>query len=137
MAAFNVVRMRVKPGMEQAFIDAHRAMRPDLKGFVDGWIVKTGERSYCIMAQWRDFQSIVDARPKMIGMLDSFRHMLEDLGGDLGLTDPISGESVLQLQLSRPKPKARAKSKAKPAKGKSKPKAKAKPKTRSRAKKRR
>ena len=120
MAAFNVVRMRVKPGMEQAFIDAHRTMQPNLKGFVDGWIVKTGERSYCILAQWKDFQSIVDSRPAMIGMLDSFRHMLEDLGGELGLTDPVSGDSVLQLKLARPaKQRAKAKAKAK-AKGKSK-----------------
>lgn len=30
----------------------------------------------------------------MIGTLDRFRHMLEDLGGGLGVTDPVSGEVV-------------------------------------------
>ena len=43
------------------------------------------------------FQSIVAARPKMIAMLDSFRDTLEDLGGGLGVTDPVSGEAVLEM----------------------------------------
>jgi len=30
-------------------------------------------------------------------MLDSFRDMLEDLGGGLGVTDPVSGEAVLEI----------------------------------------
>jgi hypothetical protein len=38
----------------------------------------------------------------MIGMLDSFRDDLEDLGGGLGLTDPVSGEAVVRLPASRP-----------------------------------
>lgn len=31
----------------------------------------------------------------MIATLDSFRHTLLDQGGDLGLTDPISGPVVM------------------------------------------
>jgi hypothetical protein len=30
----------------------------------------------------------------MIATLDSFRDRLEDLGGGLGVTDPVSGEAV-------------------------------------------
>jgi hypothetical protein len=41
---------------------------------------------------------IVAARPAMIGTLDSFRGMLEDLGGGLGVTDTISGEVVVDLK---------------------------------------
>lgn len=41
--------------------------------------------------------AIAGARPKMIGLLDGFRPMLEDLGGGLGVTDPISGEVVVDL----------------------------------------
>ena len=32
----------------------------------------------------------------MIQTLDSLRELLEDLGGGLGLTDPVSGEAVLE-----------------------------------------
>jgi hypothetical protein len=31
----------------------------------------------------------------MIALLDSFRENLEDLGGGLGVTDPVSGEAVV------------------------------------------
>ena len=75
--AFNVVRFRVKPGREQAFIDAHRNADFAVGGFRRG--------------------SLVKARPTMIGVLDTFRADLEDLGGGLGVTDPVSGEVVLSL----------------------------------------
>ncbi len=115
MTAFNVVRFRVKPGMEDKFIDYHRQAKPGFKGFLGGSVVKTGDRSYCFVAEWRTFQSIVNARPQMIGMLDGVRDLLEDLGGGLGLTDPVSGEVVLKM--TPPKSKTKA-AKKKPARAK-------------------
>jgi hypothetical protein len=38
----------------------------------------------------------------MIGMLDGFREHLEDLGGGLGLTDPVSGDVVVKLAAAKP-----------------------------------
>ena len=35
---------------------------------------------------------------RMIATLDTFRDMLEDLGGGLGVTDPRSGPVVLELK---------------------------------------
>lgn len=35
MSAYNVVRFRVKPGREKAFLDAHRQMRPQFDSFRD------------------------------------------------------------------------------------------------------
>jgi hypothetical protein len=95
MAAFNVVRFRVKPGNEQQFIDAHRNMRPEFKGFVGGALVRTGDQTFCMVGEWRNFQSLVTARPQMIGILDGFRDLLEDLGSGLGVTDPVSGEAAV------------------------------------------
>jgi hypothetical protein len=43
-------------------------------------------------------QDIVEFRPKMSKILDSMREVLEDLGGGLGLTDPVSGGSVLEVK---------------------------------------
>ncbi len=122
MSAFNVVRFRVKPGAEQQFIDAHRQMKPDFKGFIAGHLVKTGDRTFCMIGEWRSFQSIVAARAQMIGLLDGMRDLLEDLGGGLGLTDPVSGDSVAKLSLPR---RAKKPTKAK-TKKKSKKKAKSK-----------
>jgi hypothetical protein len=61
-------------------------------------MVKTGERSYCIIAEWPDVDTIANARPAMIATLNTFRHTLEDLGGGLGLTDPLSGPVVMELR---------------------------------------
>jgi hypothetical protein len=118
MAAFNVVRIRVKPGYEQQLIDFHKKPRSGFKGFDNGWLVKTGDQTFCIVGQWKSFQSIVDARPLMIGILDEMRGMLEDLGGGLGVTDPISGEAVVRFG---PKKAAKKAAKKRPAKRKAKP----------------
>jgi len=97
VTAFNVVRFRVKPGAEQRFVDMHRKMKPNFKGFVAGHLVQTGDQTFCMIGEWRNFESIVAARPQMIGLLDSMRDLLDDLGGGLGLTDPVSGRSVAKL----------------------------------------
>ncbi len=98
MTAFNIVRFRVKPGRDQDFIDAHKRIEANWPGMQHANLIKTGERSYCIVGEWRDMDALAAARPNMIASLDSFRDTLEDLGGGLGLTDPVSGSVVLELR---------------------------------------
>lgn len=97
MPAFNVVRFRVKPGQDEAFLAAHREGRANWPGLQHGSIIKTGERAYCLIGQWHDASSIAAARAAMIETLNSFRDTLEPLGAGLGVTDAISGETVLEL----------------------------------------
>ena len=70
----------------------------DWPGLKHANIIKTGERTFCIIAEWTDMDSLAKARSNMIATLDSFRDTLEDLGGDLGVTDPVSGPVVLELK---------------------------------------
>jgi heme-degrading monooxygenase HmoA len=98
MTAFNIVRFRVKKGQEQKFIDYHKRQDPTFKGFRRLAIVKTGEGAYCFLGEWDSYESIVAARPQMIAQLDEMRDLLEDLGGGLGVTDPVSGEVVVDLK---------------------------------------
>ncbi len=98
MTAFNAVRFKVKPGREQEFLDAHRGVGDDWPGLRHANIIRTGEGRYCIIAEWDDMESIAAARPHMIASLDAFRDTLEDLGGDLGVTDPASGPVVMALK---------------------------------------
>ena len=97
MTAYNVVRFRVKPGREKEFIAAQKVMGDPMKGFRKGALIKTGDRAYCLIGEWGAMSDIVAARPAMIGLLDTMRPMLEDLGGGLGLTDPVSGEVLVEL----------------------------------------
>lgn len=97
MTAYNVVRFRVKPGQDDAFINEHRSMKPDFPGLRRFSLVKTGERAYCVIGEWDNMESIVNARPALIARLDRMRAILEDLGGGLGVTDPVSGEALLEF----------------------------------------
>ena len=98
MTAFNTVRFRVKPGREQDFIAAHERAERNWPGMKSASLIKTGERTYCIIAEWSDMDALAAARPHMIATLDTLRDTLEDLGGGLGVTDPVSGPVVLKLK---------------------------------------
>lgn len=126
MTAYNIVRTRVKPGMEKRFIEAHRKINHDIPGYRGGALVKTGENSFCLIGEWSSFRKIADARPKMIGILNSFRDMLEDLGNGLGVTDPVSGEAVVTFKAAAKSKKKKAAKKAKKAEKKTAKKAKTK-----------
>jgi hypothetical protein len=119
MTAFNVVRFRVKPDREEDFIEAHRQVDAQMRGLRSAALVKTGTCAYCFVGEWDNFDNIVAARPQMIALLDNFRDALEEVTPDLGVTDPVSGEVVVQLKSAAPR-KAAARPKAKPARGKAK-----------------
>ncbi len=97
MTAYNVVRMRVKPGREQDFMNTGKTTNRNHGGLRKLSVIKTGDRSYCLIGEWNSIKDIVDARPAMIKDLDRFRDILEDLGGGLGVTDPVSGEVVDEM----------------------------------------
>lgn len=98
MTAFNVVRFKIKPGMEDAFLDAHRNIGAEWPGMRHANIIKTGEGRYCIIAEWESTDALSGSRAQMIATLNSFRDTLEDFGGGLGVTDPVSGPVVLSAK---------------------------------------
>ena len=98
MTVFNVVRFKIKPGMDETFLDAHRNIAANWAGLRHANIIKAGEGRYCIIAEWESQEVMAAARPQMIATLDSFRETLMDLGGGLGVTDPVSGPVVLALK---------------------------------------
>ena len=79
MTAFNAVRFKVKPGRDEEFIEAHRRVDRDWPGLRHVNLIKTGDRTYCIIGEWDAMSSLAKARPEMIGLLDQFRDTLEDL----------------------------------------------------------
>lgn len=98
MTAVNAVRFRVKPGREEEFVAAHRNMKEAFPGMRRAILVKTGDRTYCMVGIWDEMKQLTDARSAMIANLDKVRDCLEDLGGGLGVTDPVSGEAVVEMR---------------------------------------
>ena len=91
MTAFNSVRMTVKPGRNEDFLEAHRNADRNWPGLRHVNIVQTGDRDFCIIGEWDSMDALAAARPHMIATLDTFRDMLD------GDTDPVSGPVVLEL----------------------------------------
>ena len=98
MAAFNAVRFKVKAGREQQFLDAHNETAARWIGLRHANIIKTGEHTFCIIAEWDDMDALKSARANMVATLDAFRDTLEDLGGGLGVTDPVAGPVVKAIK---------------------------------------
>lgn len=98
MSAMNVVHMRVKPGTVDEYIRIHTELDPrSMPGSRNFWLIRSGERSFIVVAEWDSLEALAAARPMMIANLDKLRPILEDLGGGRGLTEPWSGEVALHL----------------------------------------
>ncbi len=53
MTAMNVVHMRAKPGMEDERVRLHREMDTrSMPGARNLWLVRSGERSFIVVAEW-------------------------------------------------------------------------------------
>ncbi len=98
MTAFNVVRFKVKAGQQDRFLDAHDKVVATWPGLRHANIIRTGESTFCIIAEWDNMDALKNARTRMIATLDSFRDTLEDLGGGLGVTDPVAGPVVKAMK---------------------------------------
>ena len=61
-----------------------------------GRLIQAGEFTYCSVGEWDNQESLVNARPAMIGFLDSVRHMLDEISPRLGVIDPVSGPVVME-----------------------------------------
>lgn len=98
MTAFNVVRFKVKPGMEEKFLAEHRTFQPRFPGFRRGYVIHTGERGYCFIGEWEHAADSLLAEEEMVGLLDRFRDTLEDQGPGLGISDPVVGDALIEYQ---------------------------------------
>lgn len=98
MTAFNTVRFKVKSGYDRQFIDAHKNAHRDWPGLRQINLIQTAEHNYCIIGEWDSMDTLANARSSMIQTLDTFRYTLEDLGGGLGVTDPVSGPVIWSLK---------------------------------------
>jgi hypothetical protein len=94
----NVVRFKVIAGKQQEFESAFsKAEKWD--GQLLQILARTGEQSYVGYGLWESEEKMTSAMPLMIGLLDSARHLLEEMSPELGVTDPVSGTVVFEKKM--------------------------------------
>ena len=92
----NVVKFKPKEGeFDNVFNILSQPMEFD--GLIQSFIVKTSEDTMCSVGVWESETHIVNARSKMIELLDSIRDRLEVLTEELGVTDPVSGPVIYEI----------------------------------------
>ena len=85
----SAVRFVVKEGMNDPFMETSRKTVND--GMLNSYFIHTGGQSFMWVGVFESGQQLIDARPAMIGNLDTMRHLLEEISPELGITDPASG----------------------------------------------
>ena len=91
----NVVRFRVKSG-KQAEFESLFSEADNWDGQLIHILARTDEQSYVGYGLWQSEEHMQNAMPQMISLLDSTRHLLEELSPELGVTDPVSGSVVFE-----------------------------------------
>ena len=95
----NVVRFRVKSGKQQEF-ESVFSKAETWDGQLIHVLARTDEQSYVGYGLWQSEEHMQNAMPQMIALLDSARHLLEELSPELGVTDPVSGTVVFEKQIN-------------------------------------
>ena len=101
MTAYGIVRTRVKASHAQEVFDLIR-QQPKSKGLGRNVFVALGGDRYCALLEWDSYQDLVKGRVEGRKVVDAIRHLLEDMGSDLGISHAVSGEAIYELD--RPGP---------------------------------
>ena len=91
----NVVRFVVKEGSENDFLEVFKTFSKE-EGEIYSFLVQTGDREYVAVGTWESEDALVNARPSLIGNLDKMRGFLEEISPELGVTDPRSGNIIME-----------------------------------------
>ena len=103
MTAYNVVRFRVKPGRDKEFVDMQQMLpRDKMKGLRKLAMIKTGDRTYCLIGEWGAMNDIVKARPDMIASLETAFDLNHAIGGERNTRVSLGAEwrpnSIISLR---------------------------------------
>ena len=94
MPAFNVARLRVRPGREADFQIGFQNAPLNWPGLLSASLIQTGESTFCLIGEWTEASAIADAHDTMMATVDTFRHTLEPGR----IRDHVFGPVVLALK---------------------------------------
>ena len=95
MKCCNVVRYKVKPEHKDEYIEVMSKLEL-MESNLSHKLIQTSDYQFCEIYEWETEESLASAMSKMIKFLDSFRHMLEEISPNLGVTDPVSGPIIVE-----------------------------------------
>ena len=95
MKSCNVVRYKVKPEHKDEYIQAMSKLEL-MESNLSRKLIQTGDYQFFEIYEWETEEALASAMSKMIKFLDTFRHMLEEISPELGVTDPVSGPIIVE-----------------------------------------
>ena len=95
MEFMNIVRAKVKPEHLDEYMKLNEEF-PIYDGMLSSKLIKTGDYTFCYVGTWESEDALVIARPALIGNLDKMRDFLEEISPELGVTDPRSGNIIME-----------------------------------------
>ena len=99
MKAFSVIRMQVKPDYEEEFLALTDNPGHGIEaGLRCAHLIRTGERSYCLIGQWDNVKACAEAGSALPPDMDRLRPMLEDLGDGTGTVAIVTGEIIARMK---------------------------------------
>ena len=97
MAKFiTTVRYIVKDGCVEELVRKHNDLDADGVA-LSQQLIQTSDNSFCWIGVFISEEAVATVRPKLIAQLDTFRHLLEEISPELGVTDPVSGPVVWEV----------------------------------------
>jgi hypothetical protein len=85
----------MKNGDRETLIDALKGFDvADYPGALSHQIIDIGDGRFQTTVVWENEGALVAARPDLVRFLDNYRHLLDEISSDLGVTDPISGQII-------------------------------------------
>ena len=92
MVAFNILRARVRPEFEAAFLKSNDDPGGEVqRGLRCMSLVRTDERCYCLVGEWDSLDALEAAQPVLGAWLARMRPMLVE-------TDELAGRVVARLK---------------------------------------
>lgn len=95
MIAYNVVRFKVMPGKDRAFLEAHGPGKINWPGLRHASLIRVAEGDYCLLGEWPDTATLSAAMPHMLTTLGTFRDVLQPTA--TGVTEAFSGPVILSI----------------------------------------
>jgi hypothetical protein len=87
--------MRVRPECEAEFLARLENPCADVEsGLCHSFLLQTGERTYCLVAQWYSAAAMKEGEACLLQGLGQMQHMLQDLDDGRSTMEPFSGHVV-------------------------------------------